>query len=342
MPMSNRKEDEIPCIVRLNAETVPMSSEERHIMASIEHRLVEVEGGSDEEVFAAVRDADAIMIVSSYLRTHVIEGLTRCKVISRMGTGVDKIDIDAATRRGIIVNNLPDVFTNEVADHTLALLLAAARQLKFLDSSIRDGRRPHDLMGIHRLASQTVGIIGFGLIGQAVAKRCKAFGLRVLANDPLMTQEDAERHGVAIADLDSILEQSDYLCPLCPLLPQTRKMLAMPQFRKMKPGAALINTGRGGLTDESDLATALKEGVIRYAGLDVFEFIDVFGNEGFATDHDLFKLSNVLLTPHFGANSQEAAMDCRLRSAIAVRDVLAGKWPEHPVNPGVRPWFQSQ
>lgn len=326
-------------IVRLNAHTMPMGEIERRLLAPLAPRLIEIEGDADAEIADACRDADAILIVSAYLRGPVIERLTRCRIISRLGTGVDKIDVEAATRKGIIVNNLPDAFTEEVADHTLALLLAAARRVKPLDLEMRKGRRPRDLAGFHRLASQTAGLIGFGLIGRAVGRRCKAFGMRVLAVDPRLTPDVAAKEEVEIADLDRLLAESDYVCPLCPLLPSTRGMLAMPQFRKMKRTAALVNTGRGELTNEDDLAAALKEGVIRYAALDVFGVVNVFGADGFPTSHALFKLDNVLLTPHVAAASDEAGADCLRRGAQAVVDVLSGRWPQHPVNPRVAPWF---
>ncbi len=328
-----------PLIVRLNARTMPMEPLERGVLAPLAGRLLEIEGATDAEILDACRDADAILVVSASLRGHVIGGLTRCKILSRIGTGVDKIDIAAATAKGILVSNLPDAFTEEVADHTLALLLAAARQIKFLDGEMRAGRKPRHLEGFHRLAAQTVGLIGFGLIGRAVARRCRAFGLRVLATDPRLTPELASREGVEAADLDRLLAESDYVCPLCPLLPSTRGMLAMPQFRRMKRTAVLVNTGRGELTNEDDLAAALREGILRYAALDVFGVVNVFAEEGFPTDHALFKLGNVLLTPHVAAASEEAALECGRRAAQAVVDVLSGKWPEHPVNPEVTPWF---
>lgn len=326
-------------VVRLNARTLPMSAEERQTLAAVEHRLVEVEGGSDAEILAAARDADAILIISAYLHTPVVQALSRCRIISRIGTGVDKIDVEEATRRGIVVNNLPGVFTEEVADHTLALLLAAARQLPLLDREMRQGRQPREMGCIHRLAAQTVGIIGFGLIGRAVAKRCQAFGLRVLACDPCLTPAQAAAAGVTDADLDTVLAEADYLCLLCPLLPATRGMLAWPQFRKMKRTAVLINTARGELVNEDDLAAALREGAIRFAALDVFGVVNVFAASGFPTEHPLFKLDSVLLTPHYGAASVEGAQECRRRAAQAVVEVLNGRWPEHPVNPDVQPWF---
>lgn len=328
-----------PRIVRLNARSYPPSAVERSILAALGGEFVEVEGASDAEALAACRDADAVLIVSAYLRGPVIEQLTRCKIISRIGTGVDKIDLAAATRKGIIVSNLPGTFTEDVADHTLALLLAAARRVKFLDAETRRGRRLANPLQMHRLAAQSVGLIGFGSIGRAVAKRCQAFGLRVLASDPGLTPELAERAGVIRADLDTILAESDYVCLLCPLLPETHGMLAMPEFRKMKSTAVLVNTSRGELTDEDDLAAALQAGLIRYAALDVFGVVSVFGADGFPTNHELFRLDNVLLTPHAASASVEAADDCRRRGALAVADVLAGRWPEHAANPEVSPWF---
>jgi len=328
-----------PLVVRLNALTLPMDGGERQALAPLQARLLEIEGGDDAEVLEACREADAVMIISAYLHTAVIRALKRCRIISRIGTGVDKIDIAAATGKGIIVNNLPDVFTEEVADHTLALLLAAARQLKALDQTMRQGRKPNSIEHFHRLACQTVGIVGFGLIGKAVARRCKAFGLRVLACDPVLTPEVADLAGVAATDLNTLLAESDYLCLLCPLLPSTRGMLALPQFRRMKCTAVLVNTGRGELCNEDDLATALRDGLIRYAALDVFGAINVFAAGGFPTGHPLFGLDNVLLSPHMAAASEEAAADCRRRGAQAVVDVLSGRWPEHPVNPEVKPWF---
>jgi D-3-phosphoglycerate dehydrogenase len=315
-----------------------MCSKERETLSCLEHRLIEIEGENDEEIKSSVSKADAILVVSSYLRSPVVDSLKNCRIISRIGTGVDKIDVEAATHRGIVVNNLPGAFTEEVADHTLAMLLAAARELPTLDRVMRKGCQPGS-HSIHRLSTQTVGLVGFGLIGRAVAKRCRAFGLRVMACDPMLTKDDADSAGVVRADWENLLGEADYLCLLCPLLPTTRNMLALPQFRKMKRTAVLINTGRGELVNEDDLATALREGLIRFAALDVFGRVNVFAPNGFATDHDLFKLDNVLLTPHFGAASIEGALECRCRAAHAVVDVLSGRWPEHPVNPNVKTWF---
>lgn len=326
-------------VLRLNSVTMPMGDEEREILHSLNVHIIEIEGDSDEEISAATVNADAVIVVSSYIRTSVFHHMKNCRIISRMGTGYDKIDVEQATRQGIMVTNIPDFCTDEVADHTMALLLAAARRIKEYDSMMRTGKKPAGPDGIHRLSVQTAGLAGFGRIGRAVAKRCLGFGLKVLAYDPSFTPETADKEGVIMATLDQILKESDYVCLLCPLLPSTRKMIAMQQLKMMKRSAVLVNTGRGELVDEEELVIALKEGIIRFAALDVFGGINVFSSDGFPTDHPFFGLDNVLLTPHVSANSEESLADSRRRGARAVFDVLSGKWPLYLVNSEVRPWF---
>jgi len=329
--------EQLPLVVRLNAQTFPVSGDERAALARAPMRLVELEGSSDEEIASAVRDADAVMIVSAYLRAPVIAQMTRCRLISRLGTGVDKIAVEEATRQGIVVSNLPDFCTEEVADHTLALLLAAARQLPRYEAAMRRGQQPRAVPHIHRLATQTLGLVGFGRIGRAVARRARGFGMRVLATDPVLTPEVAAEYGVEAGDLDRVLAEADYLALLCPLTERNRGMLGLAELRRMKPSAVLVNTARGELVNEADLVQALREGVIRYAALDVYGGINVFAPDGFPTDHPLFALDNVLMTPHAAAYSDESMVAARVGGAQAVVDVLGGRWPEHVVNPEVEP-----
>ena len=319
-----------PNVLRVNAGTFPVKPVERRILMAAQAEIIEVEL---PEACDRLEQMDAVMIASAYLKTATVKKLTRCRLISRMGTGCDKVDVDQATAQGILVANVPDALTNEVADHTLALLLSAARKLKFFEKSMRAGHRPFDTDNIRRLSTQTLGIIGFGRIGQAVAFRAKAFGLRVLVADPCVTAAQAAELGVTSVDKDTVLAESDYLCLLCPLLPSTRGLLAMPEFLKMKRDAVLINTGRGELVNEADLVTALKTGVIAYAGLDVFGEIDVFGPGGFSCEHPLFGLENVQLTPHVAANAREALEEIHTQSAQAVADIFSGRMPSHLVNP---------
>jgi D-3-phosphoglycerate dehydrogenase / 2-oxoglutarate reductase len=319
-------------ILRINAGTFPVKPEERRILSTVHAEIIEVEQAAECDCLGQI---EGVMIASAYLKTDTVKKLARCRIISRMGTGCDKVDVQQATAQGIIVANVPDALTHEVADHTLALLLSASRKLKYYEACMRSGHRPFDTGNIHRLSTQTLGIIGFGNIGRAVAVRALAFGLRILVSDPAVTAAEAVRLGVTVADKETILRESDYLCLLCPLVPATRNLLAMPEFRLMKRTAVLINTGRGELVNEKDLVEALKSGVIAYAGLDVFGEIDVFGPDGFPCDHPLFGLDTVQLTPHVSANSCEALEEVHSRSAQAVADVFSGKLPSHIVNPSV-------
>lgn len=328
-------------VLRMNSVTFPMVEEERGILEPLGAEIIEIEGADEREALEHAENADAVMIVSAYLRAPVIDQLSRCRVISRLGTGVDKIDIDAATRKGILVTNLPDFCTNEVADHTMALILSVARRIRGYEKAMREGRQPHDI-SLTRLSSATLGLVGFGRIGQAVARRALAFGMRVIAHDAFVAPETMAEAGVIPASLDDLLGQSDYVSLLCPLTPGTRGMLSIREFRKMKPSSVLVNTGRGELVVEDDLVTALREGIIQFAALDVFAGINVFAPGGFPTDHPFFEVENILMTPHVAAYSEQAMLDARSRGAQAVVDVLSGRWPKHPVNPEVVPWFEME
>lgn len=327
-------------IIRLNSRTSPIIPEEREILSSLNAEIIELEGVTDDEIASAAKDCDALMVVSSYVRTAVIKQLAHCQIIARMGTGYDKIDVEQATRQGIMVTNLPTFCTDEVADHTMALLLAAARQLDYFQKCMRIGKGPHPMPHIHRLSTRTLGIIGFGRIGQAVAKRAAAFGMKILVVDPVLKTDEAQALGVQSADMKRALAESDYLCLLCPLSNETRQLLAMKEFRQMKPDAVLINTGRGELVNENDLAQALKEKTIRFAAVDVYSTINVFAPDGFPTDHPYFRLDNIILTPHVAALSEEAIWEQRIKSSKEVVRVLSGKWPENLVNRQIKPWFE--
>jgi D-3-phosphoglycerate dehydrogenase len=234
---------------------------------------------------------------------------------------------------------VPDFSTEEVADHAMAMLLSAARQLKTYEAAMRAGRQPHDVPHMRRLSTQTVGVLGFGRIGRTFASRAGAFGLTVLACDPAAAKADARREGAELVDLPALLARSDYLVLMCPLNNSTRGMIGWGELSRMKPSAVLVNVARGEVVNEADLVRALREKVIRYACLDVFAGINVFDPQGFATDHPLFGLDNVLLTPHVAAYSQEAVVYCCTRGAQAVVDALAGRRPATLVNPQVQPWY---
>ena len=324
-----------PKVLRFNSETFPIEPIEREILGVVNADILSIEGDSEDEMLSLCQDCNAVMLVSAYLRKPVIKKLNNCKIISRMGTGYDKIDILAATKKGIIVTNVRDVFTDEVADHTMALLLSAARLIRDNDMQMRNGIRPDYLTNVSKLCNQILGIIGFGTIAKAVAKRAHAFGMRVIVNDPILSEEDARKYDVEIVDLDLILSRCDYLSLLCPLVPSTQQMITMEQLKKMKSNSVLINTGRGELVNERDLAQALKERVIRYAAVDVFGDVNVFAKGGFRTNHPYFELDNLVMTPHVAAMSAEAFPEVAKRASMNVVDVLADRSVKTVVNPQV-------
>jgi D-3-phosphoglycerate dehydrogenase len=326
--------------VRLNAVTYPVEPAERQELARAGIQLTDIEGQTPGEILAAARDCDALLVVSSRLPRAVIEELSRCRVISRLGAGTDKIDVCAATERGIVVANVPDFCLNEQAEHTMALLLAWTRQLPFMFDAMRKGQwtaRNHG--GVHRLAGQTLGLLGFGASAQAVALRATAFDLRVIAwaRNPQKHEACARRMGVALKSLDQTLAESDFVSLHLPLNPETRGILNATRLNLLSPTAVLINTARGALVDEAALVNVLEERRIAGAALDVFEGIDVFAIPGEPQRHPFFELDNVIMTPHCAGSSVESALESKMRGARHAACVLSGCWPPHIVNPDVIP-----
>lgn len=326
--------------VRLNALTYPVEDAERRELAQANAKLVEIEGQSPEEILAAAEDCDALLVVSSRVPGEVIERLSRCRVIARLGAGTDKIDVAAATRRGIIVANVPDFCLNEQAEHTMALLLAFARRLPFMMSAMHGyewGARHHP--GVHRLAGQTLGLLGFGASAQAVARRAAAFDLRLRAwvRNPVKAQAAAENLGVKLCPLEELLSQSDFISIHLPLTEETHHLLNAERLACLKPSAVLINTARGAIVDEAALVEILQQRKIGGAALDVFEGIDVFALPGTPAEHPLLELDNAILTPHCAGSSVESSLDSKVRGARNAADVLRGIWPRHVVNPEVTP-----
>jgi len=328
--------------VRLNAVTYPVEPVERTELARAGAELIAVEGQSPSEILAAAQNCDALLVVSSCVPAEVIDRLHRCRVISRLGAGTDKINIAAATRRGIVVANVPDFCLNEQAEHTLALLLAWVRQLPYMTAAMRRGEwtaRSHP--GVHRLAGQTLGLIGFGASAQAVAVRAQAFGLHVIAwaRNPAKYATIAQSLQIELKTLEQTLRESDYVSIHLPLTPETEGLLNAARLALLKPTTVLINTARGAVVDEEALVALLKAGRIAGAALDVFDGIDVFALPGDPPPHPLFELDNVLLTPHCAGSSVESSLESKTRGARHAAAVLLGHWPPHVVNPEVTPRF---
>jgi D-3-phosphoglycerate dehydrogenase len=301
-------------------------------LSPVAAEIVEIAAGTDDEFVSAARDADALYAKGRLITKRIIDGLERCKVIALGTVGVDSVDIGAATARGIPVTNVPDTFIEEVADHTMLLILATYRRLVVMDRFVREGRwaegRPL-LSEFPRLMGQTLGFVAFGHVARAVAVRARAFGIHMLAYDPYVEELVVSQYGVEPVDLTELLQRSDIVSMHAPATPDAHHLLTEHHFRQMKPEALFISTGRGPTVDEAALIRALKEGWIAAAGLDVLE------QEPPSSDNPLLTMDNVILTPHVASASARFDPVRKRRVGQEIALVLNGRWPRSCVNPSV-------
>ncbi|MFC5541836.1 MAG: phosphoglycerate dehydrogenase [Bacilli bacterium] len=257
-------------------------------------------GNSQEELIQKIKGVDALIVRSATKVTReVIEAADKLKLIGRAGVGVDNIDLQAATERGIIVVNAPDGNTNSAAEHTIAMMTSLARHIPQAYLSLKNGKWDRKSYVGVELKNKTLGVIGFGRIGTEVAFRAKGQRMNVMAYDPFLTEERAKELGVTKATVDEICKEADFITVHTPLLPETKNLINKEKFALMKPGVRIINCARGGIINEDDLYDAIVEGKVAGAALDVFV-------EEPATDHKLLTLPQVIATPHLGASTVEA------------------------------------
>jgi D-3-phosphoglycerate dehydrogenase len=287
--------------------------------------------GTEEETIGRTRDADALVVSSTPVTRRVMGALEGLKVVVRTGVGYDVIDVPAATELGVIVVNIPDLWVREVANHALALLLAANRKIVALDRQVHAGIWSAGVPGAHTgaLHGETVGVVGLGNIGSAFARRVAAFETRVIACDPYVDDRHFAALGVERVSLDALAERSDYVSVHTLLNAETHHLIGETFFRRMKPTAVLINTSRGPVVDEKALVRALEEGRLAGAALDVWE------QEPIAADHPLLKMDNVIATPHAAYFSSAAVAQVPRRCGEEIARVLTGERPLHVVNPEV-------
>ncbi|MYH62249.1 MAG: C-terminal binding protein [Caldilineaceae bacterium SB0675_bin_29] len=280
-----------------------------------------------EEAKQAARKCDALMVTIQPVRADLIQSLERCQLICRVGTGLDAIDIGAATERGIWVTYAPDYSIDEVSTHAIALVLAQARGLPGLLGATRQGIWNSESGGtLYRFSDQTLGIIGCGRIGQATAAKGRGLGLEVLVYDPYVDAAVMEALGTKLVDLETVLRNSDYISLHSPLTEETRNLISAETLAMMKPTAYLVNAARGALVDEDALLAAVQGGQIAGAALDVLNV------EPVAADHPFLTDERILLTPHAGWYSEESKIDVRVQGAEEVVRVLRGERPRAPVN----------
>jgi D-3-phosphoglycerate dehydrogenase / 2-oxoglutarate reductase len=299
-----------------------------------------VDGPDREKLLAAVPEADALLVRSATtVDAEVLDAAPRLKIVARAGVGLDNVDVKAATERGVLVVNAPTSNIHSAAEHALALLLSAARQIPAADASLRDHAWKRSSFSGTEIFGKTVGVVGLGRIGQLVAQRLAAFEAHIVAYDPYVSAARAAQLGIELLSLDELLGRADFISVHLPKTPETAGLIDNEALAKTKPGVIIVNAARGGLIDESALADAISSGHVRGAGLDVF-------SKEPCTDSPLFELAQVVVTPHLGASTEEAQDRAGTDVAASVKLALAGEFVPDAVNVGggvvneeVAPWL---
>jgi D-3-phosphoglycerate dehydrogenase len=300
---------------------------------------------TEDEIIATARDANVILLEhgDTPMTARVLENLPACWGLVKYGIGLDNVDIDAATRQGIVVANAAEYCVEEVSDQTAALLLSAVRRIFAMDRTIRAGGWFDfpQAGSIRRVRGLTLGLIGFGRIGRAVARKMAGFGVRIQAYDPYI-KPDSVPANVTLVSFPELLSSADLLSLHVPLTSETRGMIGEAELRSMKPSAILVNTSRGPVVDQPALERALSQEWIAAAALDVFV------EEPLPAHSPLRALSNVILTPHYSGRSVESIIDLKAMVADSVEALTHGYWPPYPANPDVvpriplRPWSERK
>jgi D-3-phosphoglycerate dehydrogenase len=279
-----------------------------------------------EQLKAMIGDYDALIVRSqTKVGAGVIESGKKLKVIGRAGVGIDNIDVDAATRKGIVVVNAPTGNIIAAAEHTIALMLALARNVPQANSHLKSGKWQREEFVGTEIRNKTLGIIGLGNVGSEVAKRVQSFEMRVIAHDPFVSQDYAHNLEVDLVPLDQLLREADFISLHVPLTASTKKLIGSKELAKLKPTARIINCARGGLIDEEAVVKAVKAGKIAGAAFDVFDHEPV-------TDSPLFKEDKIIVTPHLGASTVEAQTSVAQDVAAEVLAVLQGRFSKYAVN----------
>ncbi|HEX2923206.1 MAG TPA: C-terminal binding protein [Chloroflexota bacterium] len=308
----------------------PNLDREREILARVGAETIVSPSGAEADLLKLAPECDAILNCFAKVTPAVLRAAKQCLHVARYGIGVDSIAVDVATELGIIVTNVPDFCTDEVAEHTLGLMLACARKIPAYDRSVKSGKWDN-LSGrpIHKVKGSTLGIIGYGKIARALVRKSSGLEMHYLAYDPVLSAKARDIPGVEFVNLDTLLRLSDFVSIHCPLTHETRGMIGREELRKMKPTAYLINCARGPIVEQHALADALREGWIAGAGLDVLP------QEPPSPGNRLLTAERAILTPHAAFYSEESLMELQTEAAEEVARVLRGERPLNVVNPGV-------
>jgi len=314
-------------LIAVSDSAFPNLDPARMLLAKCDAELRLAEEPTPDAILTVARNADAVLVTYAQVTGEMIRQMMRCRIIARFGVGVDNVDIGAATEAGIVVTNVPDYCIDEVSDHAMALLLALARKVSLANRHAHAGRwEMPSVAPIHRLRGSILGLLGFGRISQLLTPKAQAFGLSVISCDPLVEQQAMTRTGVEKVDFRELIRISDFISIHAPLVPETNRLFDGKVFRQMKPSAYLINTARGAIVDEAELAHALDRGQLAGAALDVL-------SREPPQNSPLLGRENVILTPHMSFYSEESLIDLQTRATEEVLRVLGGEEPHNAVNP---------
>lgn len=305
---------------------------ERAILEPLGCRVIGAHCRTEQEVAEAVPEADFVITQFAPVKAQAIAAMNRARLITRYGVGVDNVDLEAAYARGIPVHNVPDFCIEEVADHTLGLILALTRQIALVSAGVKAGHwtSPPPLQSFHTLRDLTAGVVGCGRIGRAVITRLRAFGTTILAHDPALGDEQITALGCRPATLDLLFSASDLITLHCPSLPETRHLINPRSLARMKDGVLLVNVARGALVDQEALIEGLRSGKVGGAGLDVTD------PEPIEAGSPLLAMDHVVITSHIASASPRAAAMLRHSVAETVVRAMRGERVPHCVN-GVAP-----
>jgi len=295
-------------------------------------------GLSEDELVAIIGDYDALLVRSQTKVTErILKAGTRLKVVGRAGVGVDNIDLEAATKLGVIVINAPDGNTITTSEHTFAMMMALARHIPQAYRKTVEGTWDRkSFLGVE-LRNKVLGVLGMGRIGSEVAKRAKAFGMEIIGYDPFLSEDRAEKLGIRLGSVEDVVRQADFITVHTPLTSETRHMIAKPQFEMMKKGVRIINCARGGIIDENALYEAIEAGIVAGAAFDVFE------EEPPKPDHPFLNHPKIIVTPHLGASTVEAQENVAIDVSEQVLHILRGEAFKNAVNmPPVAPGVHAK
>ncbi|MBF0215601.1 MAG: phosphoglycerate dehydrogenase [Candidatus Omnitrophica bacterium] len=307
----------------------PLSKEGVDILRKNKDFYVEeVEKLKEDQLVAKIKDFDALIVRSGTVATKkIIDAGVNLKVIGRAGVGLDNVDLEAASKKGIVVMNTPTGNTISTAEHAFTLMMSLARSIPLADKSVKDGKWDRKkFMGVE-LYGKVLGIVGLGRIGSEFAKRAQSFGMKVMAYDPFLTQEKAKSLNVEPVDLPTLYENADFITIHTPLTEETKHLIGEEAFKRMKKGVRIINAARGGIIDEAALAKYIASGKVAGAALDVYE-----SKATPPVDSPVYGMESVITTPHLGASTEEAQLNVSIDIAECVQDALLGKGYRNAAN----------